>query len=335
MAKWLGSDLSKGKKGRYDGGMFFQKQALDAVCWKLIAAFCFAVMNYGVRWVSFHPAQTAPLPVYVIDFFQNLTGLCILGPWLLRRRGLWQLPPTPVVRRFHHLRIFIALLAIGAWYKALQTPQLKIPQAMAFQLVSPLVTLLGAWLFLGEPYHFLRVTSALLSIAGGFLLSRPDQLFLLQDPLRALESIGWPLLAVVGFCGVNLLNRYLGRRGVSAEGLTWSLLLGLTPYSLLVGSAHWIWPMGPQWGILAGLGLLNFVAHYALCRAYQSAEVSFLFPIGILKYGFAACMGLLFFEEHWRFGFDKLAGIACVLCSGWLLFLECRGQTLVKVRHGL
>jgi drug/metabolite transporter (DMT)-like permease len=256
--------------------------------WKITSFLCFSAINGIVRYLS----QTAeaigqtPLPAYEVAFFQNLIGLVFLIPWVLQNG------PESIKTRFPALQICrIGLSAIGVvlWYSALSF--MPLAQAVTLMFLGPLITAVGARLFLKEQIGKERGFAILIGFIGGAIVSHTS----FTAGILSLVSL-LPILAATCFSGAALMIRRLAK-GDSPQLITTYLLFFMAPAlffpTLLYGSVPEAW----QWPWLLMMGGFAASAHLCLSKAYASAEISYLIPYGFTKWFASALIGVVAFAE--------------------------------------
>lgn len=298
------------------------------VFWKIISCGCFAGINVLVRFLSGgSPLPIAtPLPIYTIMFFQNIVGVLVISSWL------WQMKSsnTHLLKTskpwLHLLRIITAAIGIGLWYISLRC--MPITQVVALSLVGPIITTLGAVMFLKEHFNLQRKIAVFLSIAGGFLIARPDR--------TLLNTVGYtwymllPLLAAFVFALEKLLTRKLLALKESPGNLAWSLLAFISPLCILPALFYgWVSPDISHIPWILLLGIFNALAHYTFNKAYALAEVTLLLPFGGTKLILSAILSYMAFYEIPK-SFDMWLGIAIIALS--TLVLGISSETISKLQ---
>lgn len=256
--------------------------------WKITSFLCFSAINGIVRYLS----QTAesigqsPLPSYEVAFFQNLFGLIFLIPWVLQNG------PQSLKTHFPALQIFrIALSAIGVmlWYSALT--YMPLAQAVTLMFLGPLITAVGAHVFLNERIGKERSLAILIGFIGGGIVSHTS----FTAGLLSLVSL-LPILAATCFSGAALMIRRLSKKD-SPQLITTYLLFFMAPALLLPTLLYGSVPEAWQWPWLLMMGGLAASAHLCLSKAYASAEISYLIPYGFTKWFASATIGVVAFTE--------------------------------------
>lgn len=256
--------------------------------WKITSFLCFAAINGIVRYLS----QTAeaigqvPLPAYEVAFFQNLFGLVFLMPWVIQNG------PASLRSHFPSLQICrIGLSAIGVvmWYTALSYMQLA--QAVTLMFLGPLITAVGARLFLKEHIGKERGIAIIIGFIGGGIVSHTS----FAAGALSLVSL-LPVLAATCFSGATLMIRRLAKAD-SPQLITTYLQLFMAPALFIPTLLYGSFPEPWQWPWLLMMGGFASSAHFCLNKAYASAEISYLIPYGFTKWFASALIGVIAFAE--------------------------------------
>jgi len=256
--------------------------------WKISSFLCFSAINGIVRFLSENAKAVghAPLPSYEVAFFQNLFGLVFLLPWLIShgprslKSDFWAL---------HGLRILLSAVGVVLWYTSLT--QMPMAEAVALMFLGPLITTLGAWIFLKEVIGAPRGLAILLGFVGGAIITHTS--FSLE-PFSFWTLL--PIAAAACFSGATLLVRKLSQHD-SPQMIVSTLLIFMAPALLIPTLMGGHMPLVSEWGWLVAMGGFAAGAHLCLCKAYASAEVSYLIPYGFTKWFASALIGLVAFAE--------------------------------------
>lgn len=260
----------------------------QGAAWKIISCACFAGINGIVRYMS---KGQDPLPANVIMFYQNFFGALFLLPWMIITK---QVNLSSNYKILQALRVITAVLGVYLWYLSLKN--MPIAESLALTFTGPIFTVIGASWLLKENISKKRYLAILFSLLGAFIISRPDLAFS-EDS----QSIGllvlFPLSSALVLAINKLLTRKLAHAGESSIVLTAYLLFFMTPASLVFALHEWATPAFSQLPWLLVMGLLTAVAHFSFSKAYQLAEVTFLMPIGFIKFFLSTLIGYLAFSE--------------------------------------
>lgn len=291
-----------------------------SIFWKILSCGCFAGINVLVRFLSGGSPLSVgnSLPIYSIMFFQHLVGVLIISAWMWQANEMHTKDFFTTKPWLHLLRILTAAGGIGAFYLSLK--YIPVTQAVALMVTIPIITTIGAVLFLKEDFNLQRKIAVFLSIAGGFLVARPDQAFINT------AEYNWFLLLPVGaafaFAIDKLLTRKLLACNEQPRTLAWYLLAFITPLSLLPALHYgWVTPTLNQLSWLCLLGLLGALAHYTFNKAYALAEITMLLPFGAARVILGALLSYLAFYEVPK-TLDLWLGICIIVLSTFLLAVD-------------
>lgn len=253
----------------------------------LLAGACYTVTGAIVR----HVAET--YSVFEVVFFRGLVALVLMAP-LLVRVGWSSLRTTRLP--LHGLRTALGYTGILCWFYGVST--IPLSDYYALQFTTPLFTIAGAVLFLGEragPRHWLAVA---VGFGGALVILRPG---IIDVSLGGVAAIGAALL----FAAVNNCVRVLSRTDGAVVIVTYTNLLMLPvslvpfliPGSLVPSLPGWITPGWVDLGWLAGVGIFGTIAQFAITRAVAVAEARVVQPFDFARLPFAAAVGYVAFGE--------------------------------------
>lgn len=256
--------------------------------WKISSYLSFSAINGIVRYLS--EASKAigqdPLPSYEVAFFQNLFGLLFLIPWILQNG------PKSLKTNFmglHSFRIILSAAGVVLWYLSLT--YIPLAEAVGLMFLGPLITTMGAWYFLREKIGFERGLAIAIGIVGGGIIT---QKFFNMDHWSLMAFL--PVCAAACFSGATLMVRKLSQHD-SPQLIVTYLLIFMAP-ALLTPTLIWGHvPLNWQWPWLFAMGMLAASAHLCFCKAYETAEVSYLIPYGFTKWFASAAIGFVAFAE--------------------------------------
>jgi drug/metabolite transporter (DMT)-like permease len=256
--------------------------------WKISSFLCFSSINGIVRYLS----QTAesigqiPLPAYEVAFFQNLFGLVFLVPWVLQN-GPQSLRTNSLTLQV--CRISLSAIGVVLWYAALSC--MPLAQAVTLMFLGPLITAVGARLFLKEHIGKERGMAIIIGFIGGGIVSHTS----FATGVLSLVSL-LPILAATCFSGAALMIRRLAKHD-SPQLITTYLLVFMAPALFIPTLLYGYLPEPWQWPWLLMMGGLAASAHFCLSKAYASAEISYLIPYGFTKWFASAFIGVVAFAE--------------------------------------
>ena len=207
-------------------------------------------------------------------------------PWLQAGRGL------------------LALVENGVFVLAFL--YLPLADTHAIAATSPLLVIALSVPLLGEKAGLDRWLAVLAGFAGVLLIIRPG-----------FQALTWPLLIPLAgallWALYQVLTRLTARDDPAETTLLWTALSGLAGTALLV---PWYWapPSPTAWLLLAGVGLLGSLSHFALIKALDFAEAGAVQPYAYTLLVWATMLGFLVFgdlPDAWTIG-----GAGVVVLSG-------------------
>jgi len=108
--------------------------------------------------------------------------------------------------------------------------------------------------------------------------------------------------------------RRMGEAGESGVAIVlWFALISIAVFGL-AAIPVWTTPTGPQWLVLAGIGLVSAVAQLLMTEAYRRGETTLLAPFEYVGIVWTTLLGALAWAE-WPDGWD-LAGFAVLVGAG-------------------
>lgn len=256
--------------------------------WKITSFLCFSAMNGIVRYLS-QAAEAmgqTPLPAYEVAFFQNLFGLIFLVPWVLQNGSASLRTNSPALQI---CRIALSAIGVVLWYTALSSMHLA--QAVTLMFLGPLITAVGARLFLKEQIGKERTIAIIIGFLGGGIVSQTS---FATGALSLISLL--PILAATCFSGATLMIRRLAKDD-SPQLITTYLLLFMAPALFIPTLLYGNFPEPWQWPWLLMMGGVAASAHFCLNKAYASAEISYLIPYGFTKWFASALIGVVAFAE--------------------------------------
>ena len=252
--------------------------AVTGVVLMVMASAFLATMHGSVRFVSgdLHP--------FVIAFFRNVFGFCVLLPWLLSI-GLTAFSTNRT--ELHLVRSLINSGSMLCWFTALS--MIPLADATALSLISPLLATLGAILLLGERIRLHRVLGLSAGLLGMLVILRPG---FVEVTLGAMLVIGSTVFVV----GSKLIAKDLTRTDSTATIVAYLTLLMIAVTGI---PAAFVWqtPTLDQLLVLLLIGGLGSLGHVCFVQAYRLADVGLVEPMILFRLVWAALLGYLLFAE--------------------------------------
>lgn len=220
------------------------------------------------------------------------------------------IPPHPLG---HVLRgLFLAGTSL-MFFTALT--KMPLTDALAIAFAEPMIlTAVSPWL-LGETVGPRRWAACGVGFIGTLIIIRPS---FQQFGTTALLPLG----AAFTFAGYHVMTRRLSGQGslIAVQFVTG--LVGSVALGVGVAIAAWtghldrpvVMPQGFAWVLFAGIGVLSFVTHGMIVKAFEFAPAAVLAPFGYLEIVSATALGYLVFGDFpdrptW-------AGISLIVASG-------------------
>ena len=95
-------------------------------------------------------------------------------------------------------------------------------------------------------------------------------------------GIGLVSLTIIFSAGQRLVSKSLSHTDPSVTSVLY-LMFFMLPFTLAASLPVWSWPTIPQLGLMATLGFLLSLAHFAWMRALTYSDISALEPIGFTR----------------------------------------------------
>ncbi|MEM6988417.1 MAG: DMT family transporter [Pseudomonadota bacterium] len=179
-------------------------------------------------------------------------------------------------------------LEIVVFAAALTT--ITLGQAHALFALYPLVVTLLAIPVLGEHVGWRRIISVVIGFAGAMLIIRPGAI----TPAPGTYLI---LLAMLMWCGYQLLTRLLSDREHFETNLLYMALVGSVLVPLAPVGGPWIWPSPVDALWMLGLSCTSLAGHMLLVAALTRAPASTLQPFNFSIMVFAIGVGFVAFGD--------------------------------------
>ena len=286
---------------------FWFSETQKAILCKIFAIILYALNNVLSKKMTTYSMH--PLSVEATIFYQYLFACIWLVPYSIMTKPAWNIPTRWDLHLGRIICCFCGLILLHDAFR-----HMPLAQAVGFNIFSPLITLLGAYVFLGEKINANKMRILCLSIGGYLLLLKPYNTTHTQLNWHILE----PSLAILCFQINTFFTKLLTRREKNHfylnAGIIVCLPVCLLPYmlstpALPINTEKLVW--------LFCMGSNDFLAMLALNYAIAKADVSFLLPLGFAKYTLITLLGFVFFQE--MLSPLQIIGLSTGLMSIWLL----------------
>lgn len=205
----------------------------------------------------------------------------------------------------------ISLLFVGLTY-------LPIAEATVLSFMAPLFITALSGPLLGERIGPHRWLAVLAGLAGVVFIVRPGS-----------DLYHWAsllvLLGAASFAFFQIMTRKLSMSDSTMTTLTYTALGGFFWTSIAV-VPFWTQPALVHWLAFLCIGVLGFLAHLCMIRAFTLAQASLLAPFNYSKLVWATIAGYLVFGDVP--GVDTIVGSLAIVGSGlYVVYRETRART--------
>jgi drug/metabolite transporter (DMT)-like permease len=284
-------------------------QPLKGIALKLCSVITFITMASLIK------ASAEHVPAGQAVFFRSLFALPVIIAWLALRgdlsTGLRVASPMG-----HFWRGFVGTAAMGLGFAGLGL--LPLPEVTALGYAAPLLTVIFAAMFLGEPVRLFRLAAVGLGLAGVLVVLGPRLSAFSGETVERAAALG-ALLVLTGAICAALAQVYI-RKLVQTEqtsAIVFYFSVTSALLSLLTLPFGWVVPTGPEALLLIMAGLLGGLGQILLTSSYRFAPASVVAPFDYASMLFAIIIGVVFFDEipDTR----TVSGAALVIAAGVLI----------------
>jgi drug/metabolite transporter (DMT)-like permease len=284
-----------------------EQRPLHGIGLKLTSVFVFIAMQSMIKATSAH------VPAGEAVFFRSFFAIPVIFVWLAMQRQLKD--GVKVAAPMGHVwRGVMGTLAMGFGFASLRF--LPLPEVTALGYASPLLTVVFAAMFLGEEVRAFRIGCVALGLVGVTVVLSPRLTIL--DAASATAALGAVMVLVSALFGA--LAQVHVRRMVESEktpAIVFWFSFTSTAISLLTIPFGWVMPVGWEWVLLIGAGLLGGVGQILLTSSYRFADASLVAPFDYASMIFSLLIGYFIFDEVPTL--VMLAGAAIVILAGILI----------------
>lgn len=246
------------------------------VLYMLLATFIFAVMNVLVKYLPNIPAIEIILFRSIVSFFMSGITLKLKGIPLFGKN-----------KKILLIRGLAGALALMMFFTTLQ--EIPLAGAVTLMFLGPIfTTLIGIWV-VGEKVNPIQWMFFALSFAGIVMIKGFDPRI---SPLMALLGVG------AAFCS-GIAYNMIRKLKTSEHPLVIIFYFPLVtlPIVGIYSIFHWVQPVGIEWLLLIGVGVLTQIAQYFMTISYQSEELSKVSNISFIGIIYALSFGFFLFDE--------------------------------------
>lgn len=264
-------------------------QPLKGIALKLCSVMTFITMASLIK------ASAPHVPPGEAVFFRSFFALPVILVWLaLRgdlRTGLKVASPMG-----HFWRGFVGTAAMGMGFAGLGL--LPLPEVTAIGYAAPLMTVIFAAMFLGEPVRFFRMAAVGLGLLGVLIVLGPRLSTFSSDTVERGAALGAMLVLTGAICAALAqiyIRKLVQTEQTSAIVFYFSVTSALL--SLMTLPFGWVIPTAREAALLIGAGLLGGLGQIFLTSAYRFAPASVVAPFDYASMLFAIVIGFAIFNE--------------------------------------
>ncbi len=272
-----------------------------------------ASMMFFIVMAALVKAASDTVPPGQAVFFRSFFALPVILAWLAWRgdlgTGLRTANPLG-----HFWRGLIGTTAMGLGFAGLAF--LPLPEVTAIGFAAPILTVVFAAMFLGEPVRAFRLSAVALGMVGVMIVIWPR--LSVDSDMGSAEALG-AMLVLMGAVFVALAQVFL-RRLVNTEttpAIVFWFSITASALSLLTLPFGWVLPGPSVAAMLVAAGLLGGLGQVFLTASYREADVSVVAPFGYVQILFSLAIGYWVFAEVPTP--QMLAGAGLVIAAGVLI----------------
>lgn len=224
------------------------------------------------------------LPVFEVLFVRFLAGLVVILP-LIFRIGLASLRTTRLP--MHMARGFVGTMGNICFFYTLI--HLAIADSVTLQFSRPMIMILIAMAFLGEPFRLNRGLATLIGFLGILMITRP---FGSGFQPWALVGVGGAFFGTLVVLTVKLLSRTEQTMTIMFYFALWTTVMSAVPALLT-----WQSPTPGEWALLVLTGALGIVGQSMFTHGIGLGETTFVLPFDYLRIVYSVLIGVVAFSE--------------------------------------
>lgn len=277
-----------------------------AILFMLLSTLAFAVMNGVVKYLDGFSA-------YEKVFFRSLGTLVFTMPYLLYKR----IPLLGNKKILLVARGVIGAVSLILFFLSLK--YLPVGTAVTLRYMSPLFAAIFAVIWLKETIKPWQWFFFIMALTGVFVLQGFD---------GATSWIGLSLVITSALCMglVFVVISKIGKQDHPMVIINYFMVIG-TVLGGVLAINDWKTPVGNEWLLLLGLGVVGFIGQLFMTRAFQIAATNQVAPLKYLEVIFTVIIGAVWFLEIYTIW--SVVGIFLVI-SGLVLNVLYKQRILKK-----
>lgn len=280
---------------------------LRGISLSLCALFFFALMQVMVKAADRIPAGETV-------FFRSIWAMPVIAIWLWARG---ELPSGLQTNSWkgHAVRGIAGTCAMGLGFYGLRL--LPLPESTAIRFAMPIFLVIFAALILGERLRLIRVVAVVVGLIGVLIVMWPRLSSDLAD-MALLGAIITLMSAALAALAQVFIKSLSGTEKTAAIVFYFSATA--TVLSLLTVPFGWVMPIGEEWLLLIGAGLVGGVGQILMTASYRFADAGVLAPFAYVSMIWALIFGYFIFSEVPTF--QMLLGAGLVITAGVIIVLR-------------
>lgn len=301
-----------------------QSSPLRGILLKSLSVVVFTVMSSLVKATA---GGALPIPPGQQMFFRSFFAIPVILVWLAMRGELGVgLRTHRPMGHFYRGLVGSAAMCMSFWALAL----LPLPEVTAIGYAAPLLTVILAAMFLGEPVRLFRLSMVALGLLGVVIVLSPRLgAGVTGDPRHSLGAVV-TLTGAACTAMAMIFVRKLAQEERTSAIVFWFSVTS-TVLGLLTLPFGWVMPDAGTLAMLVAIGLLGGVAQILLTSAYRYADASLIAPFDYVSMVLALLIGWFVFAEAPTGA--MLAGAALVILAGILIIWRERQLGLERNRQ--
>ncbi|MFC4625703.1 DMT family transporter [Daeguia caeni] len=217
------------------------------------------------------------VPVGELVFFRSFFGIfALLGYYAAQGQlaGLFQ-----TRHGFSHFwRGLVGVFSMSFGFFALT--RLPLPEAIAINYASPLITVILSAIILHEVVRLYRWSAVFFGLIGVMIILWPRLTVFSSEQLVGYDELIGAVAAFISAC-LGAVAMLLVRHLVQTERtgtIVVYFMISASVLSLMTMPFGWVMPSGMQWVMLIGAGLCGGIAQILLTECYRYAPMSTIAP---------------------------------------------------------
>lgn len=247
-----------------------------AIIFMLLSTLAFAVMNGVVKYLDGFNA-------YEKVFFRSLGTLIFTMPYLIYKR----IPLLGNKRVLLIARGIIGAISLILFFLSLK--YLPVGTAVTLRYMSPIFAAIFAAIWLKETIKPWQWLFFIMALSGVFILQGFD---------GATSLVGLLLVLTSALCMglVFVVISKIGKQDHPMVIINYFMIIG-TILGGLLALNDWKTPVGNEWFLLLGLGVVGFIGQLFMTKSFQIASTNQVAPLKYLEVIFTVIIGVVWFLE--------------------------------------